>query len=201
MSTSGCELAETAAVAEVPTESGPARQPLSRGFRHLEDGTIPTITTRPEVIGSAQDALGDQLMEDVQEISGWSGLVDYLQPRYSTLQLFGERLSLTFDRDGVNARVGGRLVLSPSGQPWLQLISKLCSIEQLKTRGALAANTELPVGSISAFAEQAVLVQTLPLGGLLTTQLEDTLKAFAAMVADLRAGAAGADVPYAYVFR
>src|SRR5688572_6125368 len=66
-------------------------------------------------------------------------------------------------------------VLAPPGAPWLCLMVTLGPMESFGLRAALVANGELPAGALALMDNRIVLRQTLPLEGLLVTQLEEAI--------------------------
>ena len=100
---------------------------------------------------------------------------------------------------------GLRPVAFPGGRQWLGITVPVCEAPRLKLRGALLANTELPIGGLATFGDHVVLRQIVPLEGLRVAALEAAFRALADTAAELRVAAAstdgGADVPYAYAFR
>ncbi len=136
----------------------------------------------------------------------WSSLVTYLETHHRAVETFpGDRLRFTYSHEGSDVPVGAYLLRSPAGQPWLGISMKLGPVDQLRTRSALVANADLPIGALSIIAEFAALRQTLPLSGMTATHLEQTVRALAITTLQLRAVASANDVdldtPYAYIFR
>jgi len=141
----------------------------------------------------------------VAHIDDWAGLVAYLQAHHRGVQTFpGDRLRFGYDHEGVEYAIGAQVLLSATRAPWISFATKLCPVEQFRTRSALVANVDLPIGGLAIAGDHAVLRQSLPLRGLAEADLEHALRALVTFAAQLRAVAVAEDVdidtPYAYLF-
>jgi hypothetical protein len=130
----------------------------------------------------------------------------HLEGTYREVAAFpGDRVRFTYDHNGTEVPVGGQVVRSVAGSPWLIVAIKVAPADRLRTRSALVANVDMPIGALAIVMDHVVLRQSLPLLGLRTTHLAQTLAAMAKMVAHLKHVAELEDVeidtPYAYVFR
>jgi hypothetical protein len=140
-----------------------------------------------------------------EEIYRWNDLVTYYERRHKEVRAYpGDRVRLTYDLDGTPVPVGNQVVRSAAGNPWLIIAVKVSPADKLRSRSALVANTDLPIGGLSLIMGESALRQSVPLHGLRTDDLEHVLRALTRMAMRLREVSMleGAEIetPYAYVF-
>ena len=140
-----------------------------------------------------------------EEIYRWNDLVKYYESRHKEVRTFpGDRVRITYDLDGRPVPVGSQVVRSSAGNPWLIIGVKVSPADKLRSRSALVANTDLPIGGLSLVGTESALRQSLPLHGLRTDDLEHVLHALTSMAVRLREVSSIENVeietPYAYVF-
>lgn len=144
----------------------------------------------------------------MHEIIRLPGLLSYLEQHHQQVETFPQdRLRFSYVHEGQQIPVGAYVLRSATGNQWLAMAIKICPLNRLRTRSALVANGELPVGALTIIPpEYVALRQTLPLESLLPAQLEQTLRGMATLVVQLKAlvDMDGADLettPLAYIFR
>lgn len=140
-----------------------------------------------------------------EELDRWNDLVKYYESRHKDVRTYlGDRVRLTYDLDGTPVPVGNQVVTSTAGNPWLIIAVKVSPGDKLRSRSALVANTDLPIGGLSMIMGEAALRQSVPLRGLRTDDLEHVLRALTTMAVRLRQVSVleGVEIetPYAYVF-
>jgi hypothetical protein len=120
------------------------------------------------------------------ELTAWTDLVAHLDATGRAPVAFddasGAGVAFRIARHACTARP----VTFPGDKRWLALTVVLGRLPDLQLRGALLANTLLPVGAVAVWKEHAVLRQLLPLQRLPVTTLESTLRALVDAVVAMR---------------
>lgn len=132
------------------------------------------------------------------EIPSWSALLLHLG---ATLAPGSKGDRFSYVHGETRCEIGVAQVLAPPGPPWVCLMVWLGRVEGFGLRATLVASGQLPIGSLALLDEQIVLRQTLPLEGLLVTQLGQAIRGLAETASQLQAAVAHDDSPYAYVVR
>lgn len=125
---------------------------------------------------------GDQACPPMIDHPGWLPLLQYLERRYADTRVVAERVRFTHSSKDATNHVGGFLLPSASGRPWLSLGMKVGTADRWRPWDALAANLTLPIGALTTWKGDTILRQTLPLDGLQYTDLDQCLDALAAVV-------------------
>lgn len=159
---------------------------------------LPVDGLRPADLDAAVRALADKTREDRDTSDAapdddpdewmWSDLVSHLKQNHRNVQIFTEEL-LLFERGGdpEDLRFAVMRVTDRSGA-WVAFNAKLFKRPRLVARAALLANLSLPIGALSFFLEDDVILrQTLPLAGMTAQLLEPTLAALSTLTTELRA--------------
>jgi hypothetical protein len=139
-------------------------------------------------------------------ISTWDELIAYLEATHTEVRSHpGNHCRCSFDFDGTPVPIGFYSRRSVSRTPWLSVNVKLCPIDNLRTRSALIANVDMPIGGLCLIPQFSALHQTLPLTNLRIHHLEHTMRSMAALRARLlevsREQDVDSDTPFAKVFR
>jgi hypothetical protein len=135
------------------------------------------------------------------EIASFGALVGHLRSAHTPIVDAAGVERYLYQHEGRGCEVGVAQVPAPPGRPWLSIAVSIGAMAPFALRAALVANAELPIGALALVGDTVVLRQTLPLDGLLVTQLDQVLRALAAAAAELLAADSRPDSPYRYVHR
>jgi len=152
----------------------------------------------------------------VTEIPTWAAVHAYLvQSARTPSEIRAESFRFRFFFKGALVPFKAAAVTSANQRPWLSLSINVCALKRLRLRPALMTTLAFPVGALAVAQDEVMVVQTLPLSGLLAHQLEITMRALARLAGQLQQAASVPtvptvptvsdddveNVPYAYLFR
>lgn len=173
-----------------------------RGLADVSEQLFAAINPESHEAQSSQYAALFREVPSVLET--WRDYVTYATGVFRNVKEFpGQGLRFDMMHGDTEIPVGSWCERTPSGSLWLGLGVKIGPSEHLRFDEALQANQTLPIGAIGTVRDEALVGQSLPLGGLLTVQLERTLHALGALRNQLHADAAlpsGAESKYGYLF-
>lgn len=138
------------------------------------------------------------------ELTSWPDVLRYLTAARRRYQVSGGMAVIDYEIGSKRSLVSLRPVRSSQARDasmWLALSVNVCGEREVVVRAALMANLAIPIGALGLHAEKLVLRQTLPLGGLLVTQLSLAMDALVRMAGDLYQPTLRADDPFGYLYR
>jgi len=126
----------------------------------------------------------------------------HLSSRYRDVQGFGpDLLRLSVGEGSEELGVGVHRADPWAGRTWIAMSIKVCTSESLQPRGAMLANTQLPVGGIAIFKDWAVVRQTLPIDNLDPQTIDAAIDGLATIARRLKAAVTSPEDDLGYVFR